>query len=167
MLYYIPFYYLGYLVSQFDSGIETNEKASALYTKLKQILYLPILVAFIYFVWHYDLYSMSEGISSNVIRILASLTGAYAVCHVVGFLNENGKVAKTFALAGKHSLEIYILHYLFLSRIGGEVLPAFTSVEGIIRCVVNLSVAIVLTVLFIYVLSANKYSKFLCFGKKK
>lgn len=75
-LYYLPFYYIGYLYGQFDDKVLCNERN-------KKILDGIIAVAFIIWIFvivNYSLYGMSDRGIDVLIRAITSLSGCIAVC---------------------------------------------------------------------------------------
>lgn len=167
ILYYLPFYYIGYIISMLDSYLNVSSEKCAKAKQIKTIIFVPILIVYLFVVYHHNLNTGADTIINIIIRFIASLFGSFVVCWGVSVLVKNdGKITQTLINFGTHSLELYLIHGLFLSLIESSSKPLFTSLNGIILCIVNFAVMITLSAVLITAISSNKYSKFVFFGKR-
>lgn len=75
-LYYMPFYYAGYLYSQVDDKILKSEKGK----KLVDYVVAACFVIWLFVILRYSLYEMSDGGLAIILRAVTSLAGCIAVC---------------------------------------------------------------------------------------
>ena len=79
--------------------------------------------------------------------------------------NPDSRLRKLLGWAGNHSMELYTVHPFYLSIISAASAPLF-SLNGMGLCTVNLILMLALTLLTARVLSANRLSRLLLFGKR-
>lgn len=119
-LYYMPFYFIGYLYGMFQDELQSFTKSDIIN---------EIIVAICFCVWvtilvRFPLYALPDSISSVVIRAGCSFAGCIAISSLcMNLFNENETLLQNYLCCelikiGKYSLEIYVTHYLFLSKIG-------------------------------------------------
>lgn len=161
-LYYIPFFYLGFLFGRYQKNIFISNNAM----NLVEICTAMMLVIYFYLLSRFNLYEMSEGIKEIAIRAIASLFGCAAICAIIANLySSKSKVSIFLQYVGKHSLEIYLIHYLLLSIISTNPLPIFSTLQGVTLCIWNFSLTLTLTLLVTALLNGNKYTRIIGFGK--
>jgi len=161
-LYYMPFFYAGVLFGKNQNNISSLKNYSKfveLFAALSAIMYLLLLVRF-------NSFYISENLIGIFIRALTSLTGCCFVCFSVSKLNLKGLPNRLLNFIGQHSLEIYLIHDIFLSIFKLAPIPEFTSIKGLIVCVINYIITLVITITITFLLNANRFLKFLLFGKK-
>ena len=136
-LYYMPFYFAGYLYGQYGDKIKRIKKGNVI---------LDMIIATSLFVWlfiilRYSIYNMSDNGVSIIIRAFVSLTGCIAVCGlgyrsieksiiIYSKITSKKIIYGFFYWFGKHSLEVYLLHYLFLNILKTKELYLFSSIVG-------------------------------------
>lgn len=161
-LYYMPFYFVGYIYGKLQDKI--NEKAKGRW--LTQIVVAVSLFAWLAIILRISLYSISDSGMGILVRAFASLTGCIAVCGVISPLFSNNQIGGgPLSWCGIHSLEIYIVHYYFLTLMKPEMMTNASSILGIITIALNYAVTIILTVLVIKLLNTNRILRTLLFGK--
>lgn len=85
-LYYMPFYFAGYVYGKFQDQLNKNKKGK---------WFIQIVIAVSLFVWlaiilRINLYAISDSGMGILIRVFASLTGCIAICGLCsGFFGEN------------------------------------------------------------------------------
>ncbi|HAN21280.1 MAG: hypothetical protein A2Y15_02265 [Clostridiales bacterium GWF2_36_10] len=165
-LYYLPFFYLGYLYA----NIENVYSERAWFKAARQAVILPSIVVYAIIILNINLYSMEDNISNILIRMTASVLGCTIVFYTVSvsrFLaSQNERVGKALLLAGQYSLELYVVHELLISIMDVIPKPEFLSVDGFILCTVNFILMLLFLIIIIYCISANKWSRLILFGKK-
>jgi peptidoglycan/LPS O-acetylase OafA/YrhL len=141
-LYYMPFFYAGYLFGQYQDRLLGMRHAKK---------WLDAVVSICVFVWlfllkRYNLFNMSESVGGIFIRITASITGCIAICGFTSIRNKNGNISQKFGggvrWMGVHSLQIYLLHYLLLNMLKPEILPFVTTVQGASLVAINWTITI-------------------------
>lgn len=157
-LFYFPLYIAGYLSGQVQDRIGV----------IKGRIYQPV-VALCLFVWLFIILRIGffgEEMTANilVIRYLASITGCVIVIYVSHSYNEK---LGFFKKAGIYSLQIYLLHYLFLCplKLEATVVPAFASSNGVIETLLNYSITLGLVAVSIAIIRQNKFLTKLLFWK--
>ena len=95
-LYYMPFFYAGYLFGQYQDRLLGMRHAKK---------WLDAVVSICVFVWlfllkRYNLFNMSESVGGIFIRITASITGCIAICGFTSIRNKNGNISQKFGGGG-------------------------------------------------------------------
>lgn len=160
-LYYLPFYYIGYLYGQCDDKLLCNERN-------KKILDGIIAIAFTIWIFvsvNYSLYGMSDRGIDVLIRAITSLSGCIAVCGLCyGIFSE--KIGGVLATVGVYSLEIYLTHYLLLNTIKYIPKTVLMSLQGISIVTVNYVITVCLVIFLIKLIEKNSLLTYLLYGKK-
>ncbi len=159
-LYYLPFYCLGYYAGVFGERI-WNTRAGKVCI---DVFIALALVAYAVLITRFQLQELPESLGYIALRILVSLLGSAILFYAVDKI-PSGKWQNGLILAGQYSLELYVLHILFLNILSVDAISLFT-IEGAILCVVNYVLCVVCSVLIVYIIHLNKYAKFVLFGKK-
>lgn len=161
-LYYMPFYFVGYIYGKLQDKI--NEKAKGRW--LTQIVVAVSLFAWLAIILRISLYSISDSGMGILVRAFASLTGCIAVCGLCSTLFGKNRIGGgTLIWCGIHSLEIYIVHYYFLALMKPEMMMDASSLTGMITIALNYVVTIILTVFVIKILNTNHILRTSLFGK--
>lgn len=162
-LYYMPFYYAGFLYGQFDDRMKESETGKKIIDSVVAICF----VMWLFVILRFPLYEMSDGGFAIILRAATSLAGCIAVCGLCkGIFSEN-RGGGTLAWVGEHSLEVYLTHYLLLSLIKLDEAPILYSPTGLSMVLVNYVITVALTVMAIVMMSQNVVLRFVLTGKKK
>lgn len=161
-LYYMPFYYIGYLYGQVDIKIQNSEIGK----KFVDCVVAACFVIWLFVILRYSLYKMSDGGLGIIMRASTSLAGCIAVCGLCKGIFSDIIGGGILAWIGEHSLEIYLVHYLLLSLIKLEERPVVYSATGIVLVLVNYVITVALAVMLIMVVGKNGVLKFTLTGKK-
>lgn len=161
-LYYMPFYFAGYIYGKFQDQI--NESAKGRW--FTQIVVAVSLFAWLAIILRINLYAISDSGIGILVRAFASLTGCIAVCGLISSLFSKNQIGGgSLSWCGIHSLEIYIVHYYFLTLMRPEMIANASSMMGITTIALNYAITIILTVLVIKLLNSNHILRTLLFGK--
>lgn len=165
-LYYMPFFYAAHLFGKYHDVLRNSPKCNA----VMQITVVLALIVYIFIVLRIDLYNIFDNLRGIAIRASASLLGCIGVCGLVSALfrriNGNNLISRGLLFYGKHSLEVYVIHYLLLCLIKLDPRPVSHSPTGVLLVVINYLLTLLLTSAVTMLLSANPYSKLCLFGKK-
>ena len=105
-LYYMPFYFAGYVYGKFQDKINESSKGRW----FTQIAVAVSLFAWLAIILRINLYTISDSGIGILIRAFASLTGCIAVCGLCSTLFGKNQIGGgTLIWCGIHSLEIYIV----------------------------------------------------------
>lgn len=169
-LYYIPYYFLGYIFSSFYDFFK-NKKAFHL---VQTIVVALSFIIFVTISLSCNVFFLDESLSGIVLRMICSLTGCISVIYfAVRFFEEFEscllieRIKSCIMVIGCESLGFYLIHYMFLNIIR---LPAGTSIysfEAFETCLMNYALSIVLSAVVIYVINRNIVLKAVLFGKLK
>lgn len=163
-LYYMPFYYAGFLYGQFDDRMKESETGKKMIDSVVAICF----VMWLFTILRFSLYEMSDGGLAIILRAATSLAGCIAVCGLCkGIFSEKSVGGGTLAWVGEHSLEVYLTHYLLLSLIKLDEAPILYSPTGLSMVLVNYMITVALTVMAIVMMSQNVVLRFVLTGKKK
>lgn len=167
-LYYLIFYYIGYLYSHYISYFDKKDW----FANIKQIFVAVSLIVFAYLTVHCNTYSADDSLVNIAIRLVSSIAGCAVFISAVSFWithSNNGipvKIQSFILLAGQHSLGLYLSHYLFLSILPLAEITELISLTGFVVCLLNYLLVILVSSLTVNVISHNKWSKLLLLGKK-
>lgn len=171
-VYYIPFYWLGYLWGKYGENLFEIKRAET----IKIGIAISTLV-WVYILFKFNLYNMPDDGYSVIIRFVGSITGCIAVCGlcngIFGIIDNNdiksgsAKIGKFFHWAGFHSLEIYLVHGLVLDILRLAESPQLMSVSGIMLTIANFILTMALLVVVILLTNQNKYLRLFLYGKTK
>lgn len=88
-LYYMPFYYVGYIYGQYRDNIQQSKYG----IKISEIVITLCFILWLYILFRVPLYFLSDGLLSIIIRVVASLSGSIAVCGLCkGFFNTSSDI---------------------------------------------------------------------------
>ena len=160
-LYYMPFYYAGFLYGQFDDRMKESEIGKKIIDSVIAICF----VVWLFIILRFSLYEMSDGVFAIILRAATSLAGCIAVCGLCKgiFSSKMGGLA----WVGEHSLEVYLTHYLLLSLIKLDEAPILYSPVGLGMVLANYVITVELTVMAIVMINPNAVLRFVLTGKKK
>lgn len=163
-LYYMPFYFLGYMFSEFEKRIDINKLSF-----LTESIVAIALAVWIGLMLRFNFSAIDDNLTGIMLRITASLSGSIAVCGLISKSIKkisSLKIWKFLSYAGKKSLEIYLMHYLLLSMVRYEPLPKFASPIGVLSVMFNYLLTVSLTLAAIIVIKQNRILDLLGFAKK-
>ena len=161
-LYYMPFYYAGFLYGQFDDKIMKSESGK----KAVDCAVAICFVIWLYVILRHSLYDMADSGFAIILRAATSQAGCIAVCGLCkGIFSD--KIGGALAWIGKHSLEVYLTHYLLLSLIKLDKAPNLYNPVGLTLVLVNYIVTVALTALIIMALNKNRVLRFALTGKRR
>lgn len=156
-VYYMIFFIFGYAFSVIQGELSEKKWYNA---TIEVVVFLSFLI-YCYLLTRYDIALFGESVKEVIIRIFTSITG----CIVVFGFGSKIPICKGGAWIGKHSLEIYLIHYLFLNPIGKSNWMLLTT-DGIILFTINLIICIIATVLMTLCINQNSFAKMVLFGKR-
>lgn len=171
-LYYIPFYWIGYLYGKLGDDLDSTKMGNTIKTAVVAIS----TVVWVYFMYNFNLFNLPDSGSSIVLRIISSIIGCITVCGLCKGLFcavdgiGNQRVLKwggVFRWSGVHSLEIYLGQYLMLNIIRLEETPLFSTVNGLALSFANFILTMTLLVVVILLTNQNKYLRLFLYGKTK
>lgn len=160
-LYYIPFYFLGYMFGQLQDIIHSNK----FMIKLQDIIVIASLTVWTYFILRYNFYNSETAITEILMRFTVSLCGCIAIIGLMTKISASG-IGKLFQQEGIYSLEIYLGHYLFLNIIPLTTQPQLMSLPGLAVVTINYALTIILTYILISLIKNNSILNYIVFAKK-
>ncbi len=162
-LYYMPFYFAGYLYGQFDEKIKSFKFGSITI----EVIVATCLIAWFVLLMRFNLYNIDESVFGIGLRVIISLCGCIAICGLVSeFIVLKDFIYKDkIAWFGTHSLEIYLTHYKVLNLVKPTNCYGIASIEGVMYSLVNFCITMILAVVVIKLLNSNRYTKAVLFCK--
>ena len=162
IVYYIPFYTLGFVFGKLIGELfkVNHHKLANIVSFIFGLIWLALIVNF-------NLYSMEETLLNIAIRYCASAVGSIAFCWAIAnsYAHINEKISKRLIWIGQHTLEIYVMHYLLLGCFRITDVYNFTSLEAFIAITLNFVVVFVLTVVITWIIGNNKIARKILFWK--
>ena len=161
-LYYMPFYFVGYLYGKLAPKIECMAHAKGIVDAVAALCcagYVAVLI-------RVNMYTVTDDLQGIAIRAMTSMLGCIALCNLGRRLVETkNSFGNLLAWIGQHTLEIYLLHYLLLCPIHIAENPSFAEPIGFLLAVGNFFLTMLLTVLSVQLLSSSRIVKKFLFGK--
>ena len=161
-LYYMPFFFAGYLYGQ------VREKLMSL-NHGKMIIDIGVatsLMVWIVLLMRFNLYEISDTGLGVIIRAVASMTGCIALCGLCkGIFCRNTKEKWGVYWGGIHSLEIYTSHYLFLNMLKISTKSDAITILGAGAIFLNYVLTMSVVVMIVMLLNQNMFCRLILFGK--
>ena len=167
-LYYVPFFFFGYIFASFDEMFEIKKKFRVVETfvvALSSVAFVAISISS-------NIYYFGESISEIAIRVTCSLTGCISLLYFSKrFFGEFttytwlNTLKKGVVSIGRESLGFYLTHYLFLNIIRLPTGTSFYSFKAFETCLMNYILTVLLSAVVIYVINRCVPLKTVFFGK--
>ena len=111
-LYYMPFYYAGFLYGQLDDKIKESETGKKIIDSVVAVCF----VVWLFVILRFSLYEMSDGGFAIILRAATSLAGCIAVC---GLCKEifSDKIGGGYSCMGRRALAGSVPHTLPASQL--------------------------------------------------
>lgn len=165
-LYYMPFYYAGYLYGQYQDGIMEFKWGKT----VVDVVIAVCLAVWLYIINRYHLYALPDNGISIALRVLSSIAGCIAVCGLCNGLftvtSKNLVGGVQLSWCGEHSLEIYLTHYLLLTLLYMPEAPIMGSIQGTALMLANYLITVVLTIIAVKLVNKNRTLKLVLYGNK-
>lgn len=111
-LYYMPFYYAGFLYGQFDDRMKESEIGKKIIDSVVAICF----VVWLFIILRISLYEMSDGGSAIILRAATSLSGCIAVCGLCKGIFSS-KIGGGYSCMGRRALAGSVPHTLPASQL--------------------------------------------------
>lgn len=166
-LYYMPFYFVGYLYGQYrDRFLETRWGKTVI-----DVVVAICLAAWLLIITRFYLYTLPDNGVAIILRVASSITGCVAICGLCkGVFNntaQNGLGGGMLRWSGVHSLEIYLTHYLLLCLLKMVEMPITGSLQGTLLMLSNYVLTVSLTLFAVKLINSNKALRLVLYGNKE
>lgn len=157
--YYFPFFLLGWFASELLKRTWSEKTLKVFdWVVCFGIVVYAILIS------RFSVASLPDNMAP--LRFLISILGCLVLFYVVfkTTFNPSNRIVKALSWCGLKTLEFYVIHYIvmgFLVNSGASVLTVF----GFAEFLLDLTIVMAVTVLFIFIIDSNQYSRKLSFGK--
>lgn len=111
-LYYMPFYYAGFLYGQFDDRMKESEIGKKIIDSVVAICF----VVWLFVILRFPLYEMSDGGFAIILRAATSLAGCIAVCGLCRGIFSS-KIGGGYSCMGRRALVGSVSHALAASQL--------------------------------------------------
>lgn len=111
-LYYMPFYYAGFLYGQFDDRMKESEIGKKIIDSVVAICF----VVWLFVILRFPLYEMSDGGFAIILRAATSLAGCIAVCGLCRGIFSS-KIGGGYSCMGRRALVGSVSHALSASQL--------------------------------------------------
>ena len=111
-LYYMPFYYAGFLYGQFDDRMKESEIGKKIIDSVVAICF----VVWLFVILRFPLYEMSDGGFAIILRAATSLAGCIAVCGLCRGIFSS-KIGGGYSCMGRRALVGSVSHTLSASQL--------------------------------------------------
>lgn len=164
-LYYTPFYILGYLFGYYQEALQNN----TWYPKVVQAVVAAATAFWIFSIVKFKLFELDDGrIADIILRAATSVCGCVCVCGLMAeaFKKTPQIISCYLTWFGKHTIEIYLLHYYVLCLVAFSPVPLFGTMRGVGTMVLNYLLTVTLVSFITWLLSGNRYISLILFGKR-
>ena len=169
-LYYIPYFFLGYIFASFSTDI----RAKKYYKSIESIVVAASFVIFVCLSLRFNVATSGETVIEIATRIICSLTGCISLIYFASRFYEDFKTC-SFAeklnsvtvTAGKESLGLYLIHYLFLNVIRLPEGLSIYSFDAFAVSLLNFLITLLLSAAVIYIIDHNDKLKLILLGKRR
>ncbi len=164
-VYYLPFYFFGYLTAGHKLPVFYPEKENKGEQVLWKFLYILSGTGFVVMIITHD-FLLVETRSSLLLQMLTAGLGCIFFSGVFLCMRDN-KVRRILSFLGKYTLEIYVLHFHFATLLNSnKETGTLYSVNGILFVLAAFALMSVITGLLIFIIKRVKILDLLLFGKK-
>ena len=161
-LYYLPIYLIGYLYGQMQDGLMGKPYSG----KLVNIVITISLALWLAVINRYDFFDGADTPVMIAFRFCTSIFGCTAIIGIFTSMFNGGGISRMLTWVGKHSLEVYLSHYLLLNLFHMEQMPVLMSLSGITLLTVNFLTTVLLTSLLIKVVQHNPILNYILYAKR-
>ena len=164
-LYYMPFFFLGYMYGAEQRRLSAWKRGCWLQqwaTALCACVFAVLIVRF-------DFLGIEDNVGGVALRASASVTGCIAFCSLVTSAEPKGRLCnmawRGIAYVGKRSMQLYVMHYLFLCMVHTSRVHAMTSPEGFTLTICNWAGTTAVSLLLIGIMERNEPIQKVLFAK--
>ena len=160
-MYYAVFYLVGALFGAASEKLSLPRRGLYVGTAVCLVVWVVLLLRF-------DSYAAADDLPHIALRALSSLLGCVGVFGVASVLNRwdsEPLPRRALLWIGRHTLELYLVHYLCLNLIRITPPPACASLRGLGLIALNLCLTLALSVLVTVALSQLRITRMVFYGK--
>lgn len=161
-LYYLPYFCLGYLFGRIYTDISKIKR----YELLSSVVVAIFGFVFVILSSMFNVYHMSDTFSNIALRMVISVSGCTCIFWTIDKTHITPRISCFFRFYGVHSLELYLVHYLFLSLVMVDGL-VINSILGVISFIFNYFICLLFSSFIIYITNLNSITKSILYGKFK
>ena len=165
-IYYMPMFLLGYLYGQFQERLHALPQVNKIIDSIVAISFILWILS----ISKFNFFIASDNIQFALFRFLVSLLGCVTIIGLFSsrqILTSSSKMLTFLGWVGKHSLEIYLTHYLFLVKLPVMETPLLFSMDGFLTLSINYLLSVSLTIIIIRIISCNNILNYLLYSKRK
>ena len=164
-LYYLPFYYLGALFGKLEDRLDKKEW----YGRTKAICSVLALLLYAFLLNRFSFYEMEDNVLETLLRFVVSICGCCALLGLGSSIltpSVQSRISvKIITYLGRHTLEIYLVHYLVLAPVREMIIPEFNSLKGVLCVVINFIITIIVSVIVSAMINSNKFAQKVFLGR--
>lgn len=161
-LYYMPFYFAGYLYGQYREKILAKEAGR----KAVDVAITVCLAAWLFVILRYRMYALPDSGTAILLRAAVSMAGCIAMCGLCKGVFTKMPGSLLLRRIGVHSLKVYLVHYLLLNLLKPQASPAIDSIPGIALITANYVITVALTLAVVKAIQGNRFMNLLLYGSK-
>ena len=163
---YTAYYYLYYLLGRVVALIDSNDNFRKIHCII-DIVMTVFLGVYVLLITKYNVYVMEDNLFNIAIRFVISSSICVFIFYFFSHVNSsvNSVVQKILELAGKFSLELYVVQIFTLKIIPINGIE-LCSIEGYLYCLADSLFVFAFSIIMIKLININPITRFLLFGKK-
>lgn len=162
-IYYLPFYFMGYLYSKVQDVYESRNwfiDTCKCGIAVSAIIYIVLLI-------RVNFYAAGDSLGDIVLRVLASVTGCVSVFGLLGTEKntDENRISSALAWIGKNSLGIYVSHGLFIDIFKSTETVYIGTLNGFVYIAMNFLVTTLMSFALIRLVQRNQFLNKVLFYK--
>lgn len=161
-LYYMPFYYIGYLFGRNQVPLMSKPFG----TSLTDAAIPAALFIWLFLIKRFNMFYIEDGGIDILIRAAASITGCIAVSGLISSIAKKSAIFHRVGWIGKNSIGIYTVHYLLLNLLSLSQKPMAETWQGVLIVMLNYFLTIILASAGVVLIKQNRWIRLLLLGKR-
>lgn len=160
-LYYMPFYYIGYLFGRNQVPLMSNSFRKS----LTDAVIPTALFIWLFLITRFNMFYIKDGGIDVLIRAIASMTGCITVCGLVSNTATKSDIFRRIGWIGKNSIGVYTVHYLLLNLLTLSQKPVAGTWQGVLIVMLNYLLTIILACAGVALIKQNRWMRLLLLGE--
>lgn len=159
-LYYMVFYYVGYIYGEFENKMTIHKS----WKKLKEYGVAFATIVFMYFISRYNFATIQDSFDGIILRAIVSLAGCTTFFALI-CINGACKIGSVLTWIGKSTLEVYVIHLLIIEYIVVNEKIELMSCFGLASVIFVTGTVLLITCVITVIIHNNRVLKRIFVGK--
>lgn len=161
ILYYMPFYIIGYVYGQVNDIY--NE--FIIFKNIKNFCICIMFLIWIFLVSRFNFYKLPDQFTIILLRVIASIFGCISFAYLSKSIFKCKRVTVLLKWCGLHSLELYVFHVLVSGMLKPMYNVNFETINGVGLVFANFLLTTLISIITINFLTENIWINKILFAK--